>query len=154
VTKRTSSEEKAARVWSGLKTFVDAHERRGELQEILGLGRGLGRVKLLLLLLDGPLTLREIAEASGIDAPYATVIVDKLEGLGLVERTAHPDDNRRKLAQLTPAGRGAAVLAGRILAEPPTVLVDLTPGELAQLDDLVKKLTAQPSRVNDTTIRK
>jgi hypothetical protein len=47
------------------------------------------------------------------------VIVDKLAVRGLVERTAHPDDNRRKLVKLTAAGREAAALAGQILAEPP-----------------------------------
>ena len=64
------------------------------------------------------MTLRDIAEATGVDAPYATVIVDKLVSRGLVERTAHPDDNRRKLVKLTASGREAAALAEQILAEP------------------------------------
>jgi DNA-binding MarR family transcriptional regulator len=133
----------ATRVWTALKQFVDANEPRRELQEILGLGRGFGRVKLLLLLVDSPLTLRDIAEARGIDAPYATVIVDKLEGLGLVERTAHPDDHRRKLVQLTPAGREAARLAARVLAEPPRALASLPSGDLAHLEDILTRITAK-----------
>jgi DNA-binding MarR family transcriptional regulator len=131
----------ATRVWTKLKTFVDDNEPRQELQEILGLGRGFGRVKLLLLLVETPLTLRDIAEARGIDAPYATVIVDKLEGLGLAERTAHPDDHRRKLVQLTPAGREAARLAARVLAEPPRTLASLPSVDLAHLDDILARLT-------------
>jgi DNA-binding MarR family transcriptional regulator len=131
----------AKRAWTALKTFVDANEPRRELQEILGLGRGLGRVKLLLLLVDAPLTLRQIADANCIDAPYATVIVDKLEGLGLAERTAHPDDHRRKLVQLTPAGREAARLAARVLAEPPPTLASLPPGDLAHLEDILTRIT-------------
>jgi DNA-binding MarR family transcriptional regulator len=91
------------------------------------------------------LTLREIAEANSIDAPYATVIVDKLEGLGLVERTAHPDDNRRKLVQLTPAGREAARLAARVLAEPPPTLASLPPADLANLEDILTRLTGTGS---------
>jgi DNA-binding MarR family transcriptional regulator len=96
-----------------------------------------------LLLVDSPLTLRDIAEARGIDAPYATVIVDKLEGLGLVERTAHPDDHRRKLVQLTPAGREAARLAARVLAEPPRALASLPSGDLAHLEDILTRITAK-----------
>jgi DNA-binding MarR family transcriptional regulator len=138
---KSPQDEVATRVWTALKTFVDDNEPRQELQEILGLGRGFGRVKLLLLLVETPLTLRDIAEARGIDAPYATVIVDKLEGLGLAERTAHPDDHRRKLVQLTPAGREAARLAARVLAEPPRTLASLPPGDLANLEDILTRLT-------------
>ena len=132
--------EAAARAWSAMRAFVAAHDRRRELQEALGLGRGLGRVKVLVLLTDGAMTLRDIAEANRVDAPYATVIVDKLVSRGLVERTAHPDDNRRKLVQLTASGRDAAALAGQILAEPPAALLALPPADLALLDDVLTRL--------------
>jgi DNA-binding MarR family transcriptional regulator len=132
--------ELAARVWSALQDFVAAQDRRVELREALGLGRGTGRVTVLLALTRGPMTLRDIAEANGVDAPYATVIVDKLESRGLVRRTAHPDDNRRKLVVLTAAGRDAATLAGQILAEPPAALTRLPPGDLARLDEVLARL--------------
>jgi DNA-binding MarR family transcriptional regulator len=137
---RSPENDVATRVWTELKNFVDDNEPRQELQEILGLGRGFGRVKLLLLLVEKPMTLREIADARGIDAPYATVIVDKLEGLGLVDRTAHPDDHRRKLVQLTPAGREAARLATRVLAKPPRAFASLSPSDLAQLQRILAQL--------------
>jgi len=132
--------EAAARVWSAMQAFVAAQDRREQLREALGLGRGLGRVKVLRMLTRGPLTLRDIAEANGVDAPYATVIVDKLESRGLVQRTAHPDDHRRKLVTLTAAGREAAALAERILAEPPAALTALSPGDLAHLDEILARL--------------
>jgi DNA-binding MarR family transcriptional regulator len=125
-----------------MHAFVAAHDRRKELQEALGLGRGLGRVKVLVLLTDGAMTLRDIAEASRVDAPYATVIVDKLVSSGLAERTAHPDDNRRKLVQLSASGRDAAALAEQILAEPPAALLALAPGDLAILEDVLTRLAA------------
>jgi DNA-binding MarR family transcriptional regulator len=87
------------------------------------------------------MTLRGIAEANGVDAPYATVIVDKLESRGLMRRTAHPDDNRRKLVVLTDAGRDAAALAGRILAEPPAALASLPAGDLARLGEILTQLS-------------
>ena len=134
--------EVAIRVWSAMRAFVAAQDRRRDLQEALGLGRGLGRVKVLVLLTDGPMTLRGIAEANGVDAPYATVIFDKLVSRGLVERTAHPDDLRRKLVKLTASGRDAAALAGQILAEPPAALLALAPGDLALLEDVLTRLAA------------
>ncbi len=132
--------EVAARVWSAMQAFVAAQDRRKELQEALDLGRGLGRVKVLVLLTDGPMTLRDIAEANGVDAPYATVIVDKLVSRGLVERTAHPDDLRRKLVKLTADGHEAAALADRILAEPPAALTALVPSDLALLEEVLTRL--------------
>jgi DNA-binding MarR family transcriptional regulator len=134
--------EAAVGAWSAMRAFVAAHDRRTKLQGALGLGRGLGRVKVLVLLTDGPMTLRDLAEATGVDAPYATVIVDKLVSRGLAERTAHPEDNRRKLVQLTASGRDAAVLAGQILAEPPAALLALAPGDLALLEDVLARLVA------------
>jgi len=137
--------EVAARVWLAMRAFVAAHDRRRDLQKALDLGRGLGRVKVLVLLTDGPMTLRGIAEANGVDAPYATVIVDKLVSRGLVERTAHPDDNRRKLVKLTAAGREAAALAEQILAEPPAALRALAAGDLALLEEVLTRLVAAPA---------
>lgn len=142
------SAELAARVWSALQAFVSAQDRRRELREALGLGRGMGRVTALLKLTDGPMTLRDIAEANGVDPPYATVIVDKLESRGLVRRTAHPDDHRRKLVVLTPAGRDAAALARRILAQPPAALTALPPADLACLDEILARLAPSPDRAS------
>jgi DNA-binding MarR family transcriptional regulator len=136
--------ELAARVWADLQAFVAAQDRRRELREALDLGRGMGRVSVLLELTRGPMTLRDIAEANGVDAPYATVIVDKLERRGLVLRTAHPDDHRRKLVVLTDAGRDAAALAQRILAEPPAALAALPAADLAALGQVLAGLGPAP----------
>jgi DNA-binding MarR family transcriptional regulator len=134
--------EVAARVWSAMRAFVMANDRNRDLQEGLGLGRGVGRVKVLLLLANGPATLHEIAEANQIDRPYATVIVDKLVSLGLAERTPHPDDFRRKLVKLTEAGQVATEDARRILFEPPAGLMTIPPAELNQLDEVLTRLVA------------
>ncbi|HTW04243.1 MAG TPA: MarR family transcriptional regulator [Streptosporangiaceae bacterium] len=117
-----------------------ANDRNKELQEGLGLGRGTGRVKVLLMLLGGPATLREIAEANQIDAPYATVIVDKLVSLGLAERTDHPDGRKRKLVSLTEAGQQAVEGARRILSAPPAGLAALAPADLDLLDEIFTRL--------------
>jgi DNA-binding MarR family transcriptional regulator len=144
MTASPSATETATRVWAAMQAFVRAEDRRQELRDALDLGRGLGRVTALLHLVRGPLTLRDIAEVNGVDAPYATVIVDQLESRGLAQRSVHPDDHRRKLVTLTGAGREAAALAARILAEPPPALTLLAPGDLALLDAVLARLGPTP----------
>jgi DNA-binding MarR family transcriptional regulator len=63
-----------------------------------------------------------------------------LEARGLVHRTPHPDDNRRKLVHLTDAGRDAARRGQAILTEPPAALVDLDSDDLARLDQILTRL--------------
>ncbi|WP_329138843.1 MarR family transcriptional regulator [Streptomyces sp. NBC_01476] len=120
--------------------FVEAHHRHGELAEALGFRLGGGRGKILFQLRHGPATLRQLAEANGVDAPYATLIVDKLEAHGLVERRPHPDDRRRKLVTLTAAGHQAIANADAILLRPPPAMGSLTADDLGQLAGLLTRL--------------
>ena len=136
-------EDQAVRVWSALYDYVNAQDRRRELQSALGLGGGFGRVKVLLHLEEGPMTLRDIADANGLDAPYATVICDKLAEKGLVVRTPHPDDNRRKLVTLTQRGHETARRARRLLGEPPLSLTALPASDLAVMEELLTRLAEQ-----------
>lgn len=130
----------AQRAWALMHGFVSAHNRHGDLAEALGFRLGAGRGKALLQLRDQPLTLRQLAEAIGADAPYTTTIVDKLEAHGLVERLPHPDDRRRKLVTLTPAGHQAIATADAILLRPPSALGALPPQDLAELTRLLTRL--------------
>src|ERR1700722_20449032 len=97
----------AADAWEWMRQFVEANATSHEVRDRLGLGTGSGRVKVLFLLRQQPMTLAQLAEAHGVDRPYATLIVDKLEHLGFVERRPHPSDRRSKVVSLTPAGREA-----------------------------------------------
>ncbi len=128
----------ASRVWVALREFVTGQDRRRALRAALDLGPG--KVEVLIKLADGPMTLREIARAAEVDPPAATVGVDQLEARGLVHRTAHPDDNRRKLVHLTDAGRAAAQRGQAILNEPPTALTNLDSDDLARLDEILTRL--------------
>ena len=89
------------------------------------------------------MTLRDIADAIGMDAPYATVICDKLVQRGLVVRTPHPDDNRRKLVTLTQRGHETARRARRLLGEPPLSLTALPASDLAVMEELLTRLAEQ-----------
>jgi DNA-binding MarR family transcriptional regulator len=136
------STDTATRVWAAMQAFVtgEDRDRRREMREAFDIGRGIGRVAVLLKLADGPLTMGELAESQHIDPPNATVIVDKLESRGLVARTPHPEGNRRKLVALTDAGREAAARAGEIHARPPDALTGLPPEELAALERILSQL--------------
>ena len=126
--------------WALMQRFVGAHNRHGELAETLGFRLGAGRGKILFQLREGPATLGQLAEANGVDAPYATLIVDKLEAHGLVERRPHPDDRRRKLVTLTPAGHEAIATADAILLRPPPAMSTLKGEDLEQLTALLTRL--------------
>jgi DNA-binding MarR family transcriptional regulator len=120
--------------------FVEENSRRGELAEALGFRLGAGRGKVLFLLRHGPATLSQLAEIIGADAPYTTVIVDKLEAHGLAERHPHPADRRRKLVALTRAGHQALATADAILLRPPQALASLPAHDLEQLTRLLTRL--------------
>jgi DNA-binding MarR family transcriptional regulator len=120
--------------------FVEAHNRRGELARALGFRLGGGRGKVLFQLRDGAMTLRQLADANGVDAPYATLIVDKLEAHGLVERRPHPDDRRRKLVTLTAAGHDALATVDAILLRPPPAVGELAADDLERLTAIFTRL--------------
>jgi len=106
-------------------------------------GTGSGRIRVLFLLRARPMTLAEIADAHGVDRPYATIIVDKLETLGCVERHPHPSDRRSKIVSLTPAGREAAATAEHILHEPPAPLTALPAPQLTELIGVLTRLRGE-----------
>ena len=123
-----------------MQRFVEAQSRRGELAEALGFRLGGGRGKILFQLREGPLTLSQLAAANNVDAPYATLIVDKLEAHGLVERQPHPEDRRRKLVTLTAAGHDAIATADAILLRPPAAMKALQADDLGRLTELLTRL--------------
>jgi DNA-binding MarR family transcriptional regulator len=138
----TPQDDQASRVWLALRELASSYPPPQLMRDALNLGRGSGRVKALLRLAETPLSLSGLAEALGVDAPYATLIVDTLEERGLVERHPDPADRRRKQVELTPAGKEAAGRMLRILREPPPGFAALGPSDLDTLEELVGRITA------------
>jgi DNA-binding MarR family transcriptional regulator len=132
----------AARIWMAMRDLTDSYPSKEVLRAALNLGRGSGRVKALLWLAEGPMSLSALAEAVRVDAPYATLIVDSLEERSLVERRPDPADRRRKLVALTPEGKEAAQRVLRIKREPPPGFANLSAAELDTLEELMRRLTA------------
>jgi DNA-binding MarR family transcriptional regulator len=131
----------AGSVWELMSGFVRSHDPADELRHSLGLGRGSGRVKALISLAAGPLSLAELGQAIGADPSYTTIIVNELQALGLVSRTPDADDRRRKAVELTADGRAAMRKAQHIITRPPAALRDLPAADLARLRDILGQLS-------------
>jgi DNA-binding MarR family transcriptional regulator len=92
-----------------------------------------------LLYLEAPMSMRQLAEALGCDASNVTVLIDRMEARGLVERRAAPTDRRVKQLVLTPEGTR---LRERLLAklfEDLPVLAGLSEPDLRSLRDLLRR---------------
>src|SRR5580658_4026955 len=83
-------------------------------------GLPFSRVRALDRLRHGPMTLRELADVIGADAPATTVIVNDLEERRLVTREAHPDDRRAKVVSLTSEGRRVLRAARAVTEKAPS----------------------------------
>lgn len=53
----------------------------------------------------GPRSLARLAEQLEVNSSTAMRMVDRLAGVGMVEKTANPDNGREVLVRVTPAGR-------------------------------------------------
>ena len=133
--------ELAGFAWALMSEFVRSFDPTEELRRTLALGRGSGRVKTLLGLAEGPLSVAELAQAVGADAPYTTLIVNELQALGLVSRTGDEHDRRRKVVALTVCGREAVHTAQGIITRPPAALHALTVEDLTDLRRILERLT-------------
>jgi MarR family transcriptional regulator, lower aerobic nicotinate degradation pathway regulator len=125
-----------------MSDFVHGHNPADDLRRELGLGRGAGRVKALISLAGGSLSLAELARAIGADASYTTIIVNELQALGLVSRMPDARDRRRKTVQLTAAGHDATRRARDIIARPPSPLRDLPAADLLYLRQILGRLSS------------
>jgi DNA-binding MarR family transcriptional regulator len=113
------------------------NERRREVSDAVGMS--FGRIRALRRIARSPKTMGEVAAALGIDAPNATLVVDDLERLGLVERRPHPTDRRSKLVAATKEGSAVARRAETIMGRPPAGLATLPAPELEQLARLLEE---------------
>ncbi|AZP19920.1 GNAT family N-acetyltransferase [Streptomyces aquilus] len=91
---------------TSLRRFNRYFTRRiGALDDhYLGQDRPLGEARLLFEIGDGA-SLRELRTRLGLDAGYLSRMAKALEAQGLVRLSAHPDDNRLRMVEPTPAGR-------------------------------------------------
>ena len=127
-------------VWLLMSDLVLDNERRREVSEVLGIS--FGRARTVRRLARRPMSMRELADALGVEPPNATVIVDDLEALGLVRRRPQPTARRAKLAEATRKGKAMARRADTILATPPPGLGTLGADDLETLRRILERVRA------------
>ncbi|MFI5799001.1 MarR family winged helix-turn-helix transcriptional regulator [Streptomyces sp. NPDC051677] len=88
--------------------------------------------------MTGPMTMRELAGRMSCEPSNATVVIDKLETLRLIERRPHPTDRRAKQLVLTPEGTELQERLLKALAEEP-LFAGLTQDEQDALEGLLKR---------------
>jgi DNA-binding MarR family transcriptional regulator len=98
----------------------------------------------LQLLTDGPVRMRDMADAVSCDASYITAIVDRLEEAGLVERQASTTDRRVKEIALTRSGVRLADRINAVFEVPPPELTRLDAAQRAQFVDLMRSIVPEP----------
>jgi DNA-binding MarR family transcriptional regulator len=90
--------------------------------------------------LDKPTSMRSFADAMGCDASYITLLTDRLEAVGLVDRVPDDQDRRVKQLVLTAKGRRARhSLTAQVLATSPA-LVPLDAAAREQFLHLLRQL--------------
>lgn len=89
---------------------------------------------------DGPMPMKELAHCMDIDPSYVTLVADRLEALGLIERQPHPTDRRVKHLVLTAKGKRLKKTIPETLWSGPTTFSSLTDAERTTLTSLLTKL--------------
>ncbi|MCB0967617.1 MAG: MarR family transcriptional regulator [Ilumatobacter sp.] len=102
-------DDTAASTVATLRRFNRSFTQRiGVLDEsFLGAGRPLGQARLLYEIGLGHTSVLELRQRLGLDSGYLSRMLREFEREGLVAVTADPDDGRRRVAELTAAGRRA-----------------------------------------------
>jgi DNA-binding MarR family transcriptional regulator len=88
--------------------------------------------------LDKPYSMRALADVIGCDASYVTVLSDRLDALGLVDRIA--DEQDRRVRQLVLTDKGEQIrraLTARVLATSPA-LTNLDAGDQRAFVELLR----------------
>ncbi len=108
----SNPQETSPELLERLQHQVALFARRAEQTRLGGVGKARNSMDraayLLLNRLDreGPMGVKALAEAMGIDSSTVTRQVAPLVDTGLVKRTSHPEDGRAVVLALSPRGRG------------------------------------------------
>ena len=118
--------------------LLDLFRRMNEAFEKVAVDAGLSTAEAgALRRLEKPVAMRTVADAMGCDASYITLLTDRLEAQGLVDRVPDAADRRVKQLVLTAKGRRARrSLTARVLATSPA----LAPLDAAGREQFLKLL--------------
>jgi len=131
----------ATRVWLILWKAARAVEQNA-IDSVSGLGLGFTDFAVLEVLLHkGAQPVNVIGQRVLLTSGSITTAIDRLEARKLVQRTAHPEDRRARLVELTAKGRRLIECAfTRHALDMEETVVVLTDAERLELIRLLKKL--------------
>jgi DNA-binding MarR family transcriptional regulator len=114
-------------------------------------GRALGLnptdLRCLDWLVDGPRTVGQLAEATGLRPAATTTMVDRLTTKGFVRRVPSDDDRRRVIVEMTDEGREQTwACYGPMVEEGQQLLATTSPEQLAWLRDLLVEIRTMTDR--------
>jgi len=85
------------------------------------------------------LPMSALAEELHCDASNVTGIVDRLEARGLIERRSAPEDRRKKLLAVTPAGAEVRETLRKRVFMPPEPIARLSKADQRALRDILRR---------------
>src|SRR3954447_359290 len=89
---------------------------------------------------EGALPQKDLCVSTHLDKNNCVLLLNEMEAAGHVRRVRDPEDRRRHIVELTPAGKKALAHAERAMEGlEEEVLGALSPGERAQLRDLLDR---------------
>jgi DNA-binding MarR family transcriptional regulator len=132
----------AREAFDAMSRLVLDNDRRREVSEAVGLS--FGRLRTLRRIVDRPLAMGDLATLLNVDPPNLTAMVDDLERLGLVQRSANPSDRRIKMVATTPEGAAKARRAEALLERPPAALGSLSVQDLRTLVRILSSVVESP----------
>ena len=130
-------------IWQLFQVSAQTRERVDVALAELGLTESMAGLLWLLDAGETATSMRELARRLGCDPSNVTLISDKLQDVGLVERRTHPTDGRARVLALTARGRDTWAQLNARLAHT-ALLATLSATEQQQLSDLLAKLGATP----------
>jgi DNA-binding MarR family transcriptional regulator len=130
----------ADEVWATMLTIVthNLEDWRRVVSEQVGLP--FSRVRVIRRLVAQPLTMGRLAEASGMDAPAASVAVNDLERRGLVQRAIDPSNRRQRMVALTEEGRQMVARVNQVRPVAPPEFSALDEADLEALAGILSRV--------------
>lgn len=130
----------ADQVWQAMAAVVFEHRDGWKRSVVEQSGLPFSRVRILRRVAIRPMTARALAEATAMDAPATTVVINDLEERGLVVRQTDPANRRCKLVSLTDVGRAMIDRINAADDPAPRAFGNLDDTELQTLHDLLARL--------------
>ncbi|MGC4933395.1 MarR family winged helix-turn-helix transcriptional regulator [Gordonia sp. DT30] len=134
------ADELADEVWQAMIGLVFDSREPWRRAVVAAAGLPFSRIRVLRRVAERPMALKDIALATAMDAPAASVAVSDLESAGYVVRQVGTADRRSRYVHLTDAGR---VMLDAVRAVPDPAPPQLQTATAEQLR-LIREVLAQP----------